>query len=98
MILTLFFYDFETRLNEKKEHIPNLCIALKVHTRGASTYDESEIIDKVIFEGENCLNDCCEYLLHRENSGCTVIAHNQAGYDGTFILSWLMPRVKLLIN
>ena len=81
-------------MNEKNEHIPNLCIAHKVNTRGASTYDESEISDKVIFEGESCLNDACEYLLQRENSGCTVIAHSQAGYDGKFILSWLMSKGK----
>ena len=88
------FYDFETRVNEKKEHIPNLCVAQKVKTRGASTYDESEIIDKVIFEGESCVHDFCEYLLRPENSGCTVIAHSQAGYDGKFILSWLMSKGK----
>ena len=88
------FYDFEARLNGKKEHIANLCIAHTVNTHGASTYDESEISDKVIFEGESCLNDFCEYLLQRENSGCTVIAHNQAGYDGKFILRWLMSKGK----
>ena len=85
---------FETRVNEKQEHILNLCITRSVNAYGASTYDESEISDKVILEGDSCLNDFCEYLLQREHSGCTVIAHNQAGYDGKFILSWLMSKGK----
>ena len=91
---TYITYDFETRLSPDFEHIPNLCIARKTQVQGDGSYKHSEKLDHKIFEGDNCLSEFCEYLLDPINGGCTIMAHNQSGYDGKFILSWFIAHGK----
>ena len=46
------------------------------------------LVEQKMFYGYDCLGEFCEWLLSPENANSTVIAHNQAGYDGKFILSY----------
>ena len=92
---TYITYDFETRLNEECERIPNLCTVRKTRVSGDGSYEQSQKLDYKIFEGDKCLSDFCEYLIDPINGGCTVMAHNQSGYGGKFILSWLISHGKM---
>ena len=68
-------------------HKPNLCVAYVLEVDDDHDYDKS-LIETKIFEGYNCCSDFCKWLLTKENANSTVIAHNQAGYDGKYILSY----------
>ena len=46
------------------------------------------LVEQKMFYGSDCLREFCEWLLSPENANSTVIAHNQAGYDGKVILSY----------
>ena len=46
----------------------------------------------MIFEGDNTLSDFCSWLFRKENEGVTVIAHNFGGYDGQFILRYILEN------
>ena len=59
--------DFETRLDEEFEHVPNLCIVKKTQVRGGGSYEQSEILDYKIIEGDNCVSEFCEYLIDPKN-------------------------------
>ena len=45
-----------------------------------------------IFEGKNCRNDFCDWLFHERNEGATVIAHDSKGYDGQFLVQYLVKE------
>ena len=91
----MLIYDLECdQSSEGNIHQPNLCIVQKVKVRGNGSFEESRVGDQIIFEGYDCLDQFMNYLQLKENYGSTVIAHNQAGYDGKFILKWLINHSK----
>ena len=83
-------YDFETDTHTNI-HKPNLCIASVIKVADDGTY-ESSLKETVTFSGYDCCAKFCDWLFTSENSNSTVIAHNQAGYDGKFILSWCLDK------
>ena len=75
----LLFFDFEAT-QEHGTHCPNLCV---VHD------EEREV---ALFQGEDTVKKFCEWLLTPEHNGCIVVAHNFQGYDGYFIIKFLIDN------
>ena len=103
------FFDFECR-QDTGVHIPIYCIAhracdlcidkpLDFH---CSTCIEFEERRKVIFQGEETLSEFCNWLFSKQHKGITGIAHNLKGYDGQFILNYIikvgLKLPKLIMN
>ena len=75
----LLFFDFEAT-QEHGTHCPNLCV---VHD------EEREV---ALFQGEDTVKNFCKWLLTPEHKGCIVVAHNFQGYDGYFIIKFLIDN------
>ena len=88
-------YDFETREDAENDnrHVPNLCRAQVMVVSNDHSVEKSFVGEQKVIPGETCLKDFCDWLMLPENADSTVIAHNQAGYDGKFILSWFMKKL-----
>ena len=83
-------YDFETDTHTNV-HKTNLCIASVLKMSDDNDYDKS-LESTVTFEGYDCCDKFCDWLFSKENSNSTVFAHNQAGYDGKFILAYCIKK------
>ena len=44
----------------------------------------------MVFKGSRTVEDLCTWIFNKRRRGTVVIAHNNAGYDGMFILNWLV--------
>ena len=80
------FFDYEASQDEKF-HLPNLAIAHK--------YDSSfNLIEKKYFyeNGANINNNFCKWLFNQKNF--IAIAHNLKGYDGVFIMNYLLNNLR----
>ena len=75
----LLFFDFEAT-QEHGIHHPNLCV---VHN------EEGEV---GLFKGKDTVKQFCEWLLTKEHQDCIVVAHNFQGYDGYFIMKYLIQN------
>ena len=75
----LLFFDFEAT-QEHGVHEPNLCV---VH---------DEVGEVGLFKGKDTVKQFCEWLLTIEHEDCIVIAHNFQGYDGQFIIKYLIQN------
>ena len=75
----LLFFDFEAT-QEHGIHHPNLCV---VHN------EEGEV---GLFKGKDNVKQFCEWLLTKEHQDCIVVAHNFQGYDGYFIMKYLIQN------
>ena len=77
-------YDFEAdvRTGEyKPDHVD------ADYLRIGDTHNYSEcLIERFSYSGYDVSSQCCDWLLQDKHRGTTVIAHNQSGYDGKFIL------------
>ena len=57
------------------------------------SHDYSECLtDTFSYNGYDAVDKFCDWLFQPKHSHTTVIAHNQAGYDGTFILQWCLKK------
>ena len=74
----LFFYFEATQ--EHGIHEPNLCV---VH---------DEVGEVGLFKGKDTVKQFCEWLLTKEHQDCIVVAHNFQGYDGYFIIKYLIQN------
>ena len=75
-----YFFDYECR-QETGKHVPNLVVV----------HDEEG--DELVFEGDACNDEFCEWLFSDERDvEAVAIAHNFGKYDGSFILRWLLER------
>ena len=74
----LFFYFEATQ--EHGVHEPNLCV---VH---------DEVGEVALFKGKDTVKQFCEWLLTKEHKDCIVVAHNFQGYDGYFIIKYLVQN------
>ena len=80
--LAYICYDFECKIAEDGEHVPNMACALKWCMACEDEEDDEAECGRckgkrrVIFRGDNCLNDFCEWLFSKENRGATALAHN----------------------
>ena len=75
----LLFFDFEAT-QEHGVHEPNLCV---VH---------DEVGEVALFKGKDTVKQFCEWLLTKEHQDCIVVAHNFQGYDGYFIIKYLVQN------
>ena len=75
----LLFFDFEAT-QEHGVHEPNLCV---VH---------DEVGEVGLFKGKDTVKQFCEWLLTKEHQDCIVVAHNFQGYDGYFIIKYLIQN------
>ena len=84
-------YDFEADVHTLT-HMPNHVEAdvLQVD-KNNNTYEDC-LTDTFRHNGYDALEKFCDWLFTDENYNSTVIAHNQAGYDGRFILQWCLGR------
>ena len=73
----LLFFDLEAT-QEHGIHQPNLCV---VH---------DEVKEVGLFQGKDTVKKFCEWLLTKEHQDCIVVAHNFQGYDGYFIIKYLI--------
>ena len=101
----LFFFDFETRVDENKLMIPFYCIVQKVckkcenieFKKGEKNEVECCGIREFIFEetngGEPVVDMLCEFIILQENS--VWIAHNGGRFDTVFIFKFLLEKKKI---
>ncbi|KAG8192310.1 hypothetical protein JTE90_002131 [Oedothorax gibbosus] len=75
----LLFFDLETD-QSSGEHKVNFAVA---------QYADGS---QKVFEGETALHDLCHFFFKSGHKGFTCIAHNLKGFDGQFILSWLLEN------
>ena len=75
----MLFFDFEAT-QEHGTHHPNLCV---VHD------EEKEV---ALFQGKDTVKDFCQWLFTSQHKGCIVVAHNFQGYDGYFIVDYLVQN------
>ncbi len=100
-------YDFEcdttSTTSVVNTHIPNHVEIDNTHIPNHVEIDILSVTDnynydhclrlKKSFTGYDTLRQFCEWLLNDTNAnGATVIAHNQSGYDGRFILQECVRR------
>ena len=83
-------YDFECDV-AFMTHKPNHVEADVLSIGDTHNYDECKH-DTFSVNGSDVVDKFCNWLFTKEHSGSTVIAHNQAGYDGRFILQWCLNR------
>jgi hypothetical protein len=89
----MIFFDFETDASSGK-HIPVYCHA-KWYNMINSTWEHVEFNHQ-----DRTLEEFCIWLFNEKRKGYTAIAHNMQGFDGCFILRYLvengcMPEVIL---
>ena len=93
------FYDFEST-QETGEHHVNFCVAQRAcdycidlpsdeYCPGCSPLPGGR---EMIFKGPDTLSDFCTWVLGDDNKGVTCIAHNFGGYDGQFILRYILEH------
>lgn len=86
-------YDLEA--DQTKEEITNLNKHNIIHcevekllvNKENDTYDKC-LVEEKSFNGDDVMGQFCKWLFGEGNNNHTVIAHNQSGYDGKFILEW----------
>ena len=91
------YFDFESN-QETGTHQVNFCVAhkacddcmdLPIDTF-CPTCSKQTGLREFIFEGIDTLPQFCNWILGDENKGVTCIAHNFGGYDGQFILHYIL--------
>ena len=99
---TYIYFDFECT-QENGIHIPNLCVAERVCQHCDSLDSPCNHCQaeqrRFVFKGPDTLKEFMEWLLETDthqgkvsykNQDAVVIAHNFQGYDGQFILNYLV--------
>ena len=77
--------------NSKCSYCGTKCNRCSTKKPSETNFCENCIYNReVIFQGENTLDDFGEWLFARQNAGARVIAHNSKGYDGYFLLDYLL--------
>ena len=84
-------YDFEADVHTLT-HMPNHVEAdvLQVD-KNNNTYEDC-LTNTFRHNGYDAVEKFCDWLFTAEHYNSTVIAHNQAGYDGRFILQYALKR------
>ena len=74
-----------------KTHIPNHVDADILFVDGSNDYNQRKQ-DTYTYSGYDAVDKFCNWLFTSQHLQPTVMAHNQAGYDGRFILQWCLNR------
>lgn len=80
----LIFFDLETD-QSNGEHIVNYAIAQ--YANGQEN----------VFSGYDALEKLCKFLFRKEHKGYRVIAHNLKGFDGQFLVNWIISQGDTII-
>jgi len=91
-IIGFLFFDYESYLNEKNEHVSILIIVHK--------YDlNNNLISKHFFDSND---EFCFFLFNQKNY--LAFAHNMKGYDGIFVMNYILnnptpftPQMKTVL-
>jgi len=83
-------FDFECDTSDDL-HKPNHCEVDVLEVADNHDYKKS-LIESKSFPGYDCVNEFCTWLFDTKNKDSTVFAHNSAGYDSKFILSWCLQH------
>lgn len=75
----LMFFDFETD-KTSGGHIVNFAVAQYMNG------------EEFVCSGRDTLNQFCTFLFDSKHKGFTAIAHNLKGFDGQFIVRWLLEK------
>ncbi|GBN27025.1 hypothetical protein AVEN_38544-1 [Araneus ventricosus] len=75
----IFFFDFETD-QSSGTHRVNFAVAQ--YADGGET----------VFTGNTACQDFCSWLFAPIHKGYTAVAHNMKGFDGQFIMAWLLEQ------
>ncbi|KAG8173354.1 hypothetical protein JTE90_011604 [Oedothorax gibbosus] len=75
----LMFFDVETD-QSSGDHVVNFVVAQ--YANG----------DERVFKGYDALDKFCNFLFDKRHKGFTILAHNLKGFDGQFILRWLLEK------
>eukprot|EP00973_Karenia_brevis_P067494 9389052-Karenia_brevis.AAC.1 len=81
-------YDFEADV-ASLTHKPNHVEAEVLTIGNTHNYEDCKQ-NTFSYSGYDVVNKFCDWLFTDEHNHSTVIAHNQAGYDGRFILQWCL--------
>lgn len=73
------FFDLETDQSSGDHHV-NFAVA------------QYENGDERVFGGKYTLHDLCSFFFKSGHKGYTCIAHNMKGFDGQFVLRWLLEN------
>ena len=100
----LFFFDFETRVDENNLMVPFYCVVQKVckkcenieFKKGEKNEVECCGVREFVFEetigGKLVVDALCEFIILQENS--VWIAHNGGRFDTIFIFKFLLENKK----
>ena len=87
---TYIVYDFEAdvhTLTHKPNHVDvDVLTVGKTHNYADCKHDT------FTYSGYDVVDKFCDWLFTSQHSHSTVISHNQAGYDGRFILQWCLNK------
>lgn len=75
----LLFFDFETD-QSSGEHVVNFAVCQYMDSR------------EVVFSGYDALEQFCAFLITPIHKNFTAIAHNMKGFDGQFVLRWMLEQ------
>ena len=87
---TYIIYDFEADVHSLT-HKPNHVDADVLTIGDTHDYKDCEH-DTFTYSGYDVVDQICNWLFTSKHSHSTVIAQNQAGYDGRFILQWCLNK------
>ncbi|GFQ82229.1 uncharacterized protein TNCT_105291 [Trichonephila clavata] len=79
----LIFFDFETD-QSTGEHIVNFVVSQYLDGTGT----------EFVCEGYDAIDKFCKYLFSPQHKGFTAIVHNMKGFDGQFILRWMLEQCQ----
>ena len=85
-------YDFEADVHTLTR-MPNHVEADMLQVDENNNAYEDCLTNTFRHNGYDVVDEFCDWLFTSENYNNTVSAHNQAGYDGRFILQWCLKRV-----
>jgi len=77
---SLLFFDVETEVLPNTEHKVNYVVSQDFHGNCKS------------FEGDDALDNFCEYLFDDQHRGYSVISHYGSKFDIHFVLTWLLKH------
>ena len=87
---TYIIYDFEADVHSLT-HMPNHVDADVLTIGDTHDYNDCKH-DTFTYSGYDVVDNFCNWLFTSKHSHSTVIAHNQAGYDGIIILQWCLDK------
>ena len=87
---TYIIYDFESDVHTLT-HKPNHVDADTLTVGDSHDYNDCKR-NTFTYSGYDSVDKFCSWLFTDDHSHSTVIANNQAGYDGRFILQWCLNK------